>query len=359
MSNTNVDFVGKGQSQGEVAGALGVNGRLDPNSMRPYIGADGRPYMTVFKGGDPLKPENYEARLVNHGTLRRDEWKSLDEAVLGIAEHRLRGIADLENRGLVYNLGDGMATTVLEYHDISDALEAEMSMDGIARGQNDRPVYSTNYLPIPIVHVDYEINARVLAASRKMGNPIDTTLAERAARRVAETLEKMLFTDTSYAFGGGTIYSYLNFPHRNEVSFENENWTHTDTTGQHIVEDCIKLKQEMLDNYQYGDYVIYIPPAYETKLDGDYDNTRGNTVRERILAIDKIADIKVIDTLPANNILMVQMSSDTVRLVKGMGIQNVEWEQEGRFITKNKVMTIQVPQIRADANNKCGIVHMS
>ena len=63
--------------------------------------------------------------------------------------------------------------------------------------------------------------------------------------------------------------------------------------------------------------------------------------------------------LPANNVLLVQMSSDVVRLVRGMGIQNVQWSVEGNMINKFKVMTIQVPQIRSDQNGKSGIVHLS
>jgi len=185
--NANIDFVGKDGTQGQVASELMANGgRMDPNAMRPWFDPkDGKAYVTVFKGGDPAKPENYSSRPVTNATLRRDEWKYLDEAVISVAETRLNGIQDLVTSGLVYNLGNAMGTTVLEYHDISDALEADMTMDGISRGENDRPVYSTNYLPIPIIHADYEINSRALAASRSLGNPLDTTMAERAARKVS------------------------------------------------------------------------------------------------------------------------------------------------------------------------------
>jgi len=48
-----------------------------------------------------------------------------------------------------------------------------------------------------------------------------------------------------------------------------------------------------------------------------------------------------------------------VRLVKGLPLQNVEWQTEGKFINKYKVMTIQVPQVRSDADGRCGIVHLA
>jgi hypothetical protein len=53
------------------------------------------------------------------------------------------------------------------------------------------------------------------------------------------------------------------------------------------------------------------------------------------------------------------MTPDVVRLVRGMGLQNVEWKSEGNFMTNYKVMTIQVPQIRSDQNGASGLVHMS
>ena len=77
------------------------------------------------------------------------------------------------------------------------------------------------------------------------------------------------------------------------------------------------------------------------------------------MAIEGINDIKVIDTLTADNVVLVEMQSETVRLVRGMGIQIVEWSTEGKMITKYKVMTIQVPQVRADQDGNSGIVHLA
>ena len=356
----NVDFIGKeGQAQGDLAAQAMLNGRLEPGRMRPYIGKNGRAYITLYKGGNPKELSSYQAIPVDNATLQRDEWKQLDDAVLKISEERLGGIQDLIDNGLTFDLGNAMGTTVLEWHDISDAMEASLTMDGVTRGKGDRPNYGTHYLPIPIIHVDYEINARVLEASRKLGNPLDTTSAERAARKVNEKLEEMLFTDISYSFGGGAIKSYLNFADRNQVSLT-ENWDASGKTAAEILADVLNLKQASIVAYHYGPWMLYIPTAYETTLDGDYDaTTPGTTIRERILKIAGIKGIKIIDKLTANNVLLVQMTTDVVRLVRGLGIQNIEWQTEGKFITKYKVLTIQVPQIRSDQDGKCGIVHLA
>lgn len=357
MANANIDFVGKTQSglsaSGLVASEMAGHG-LNVNRLRPYIDKDGKPCIAVHVGD-----KKYKKIGVNAATLRKDEWQQLDAAIIPVVEHRLNGIQDLISRNLVYNLGgNGLGTTVLESHTISDAMEAELTMDGVHRGKGDRQLFGTTYLPLPIIHVDYDINRRVLEASRRLGNSLDTTQAERAARRVAEKLESMLFADEQYSFGGGTIYSYVNYPNRNKLTMDTA-WDDSSMTGKQIVDDILRAKQAMLDAHFYGPWTIYISPNYETLLDEDYNDYRSGTIRERILNIAGVESIKVVDTLADDNVIMVQMSSDVVRLVRGMGITNVQWDAEAMMTTHFKVMTIQVPQIRSDYNGATGIVHLA
>ena len=374
MYDVNVDLIDSvgGTGSGEIANDLISNGRLDIGLMRPFVARDPKTkqlntYVTVCKG-DPKKPESYKTMQVNNGlqtngTLRREEWMALDAAVMQVARQRLVGINDLISNGLVYNLGNPMGTTVLEWHDVGESQEATITMDGVTRGNADRPIFKHNFIPIPIIHVDYEINTRALAASRNMGNALDTVMAEHAARKVAEKLEDMLFTKTSYSFGTldarsrNSIYSYVNFPDREEGTFTA--WTGSTKTGAQIINDVLAMKQASINNKHYGpNWVLYIPTEYETAIDKDYDaNTPGTTIRERILKISGISKIQVVDRMAAGTLLLIEMRSDNVRLINGFGLQNVEWQTEGRFITKYKVLTIQVPQLRSDQDGNCGIIH--
>ena len=363
-----VDLVGMNGGQGPVANMLANGNKLDIGSMQPFVDLKtGKSYVSVYRGGDPDSIKSYSVNTINtNATLRRDEWKKLDEALMMVKRQKLGAIEDLVSKGLTYNLGNAMGTTVLEWHDVSDAMEAQLSMDALTRGEGDRVTFQHNYLPIPIIHVDYEINARVLATSRNMGNPLDTTSAERAARKVLEKLEDMLVTNTTYDFGAvdargrNSIYSYVNHPDRNLVAI-GTNWDDiAANVGATIVTQVLSLKQASLDDYFTGPWQLYIPSNYETTLDEDYDaTTPGTTIRERILKIAGIDSIKVINKLPADNVLLVQMTSDVVRLVRGLGLQNVQWKEEGNMVTKYKVLTIQVPQIRSDMNGRSGIVHLS
>lgn len=362
----NVDLIGQGQGQGEVAKHLLSVNRLDPARLRPWVdinpdgSGSGRTFISVFKGGDKNNPECYESvpLQTNTGTLRRDEWKQLDAAVLRISMERLGGVQDLRDRGLVYPLGNAMGTTVLEYHDISDAMVAELSMDAVTKSLADRPVYGTNYLPIPIIHSDFEINQRVLEASRRMGNPLDTTMVEYAVRKVWEKLEDMLFTNTTYTFGSGTIYSYLNHGSRNAVTLSLA-WDNASKTGANILSDVKNMKQASIDDKHYGPWMIYIPTGYETKMEDDYTSSYPKSIRERLMEVQGILGIKVVDHLTADNVIMVQMTSDVVRLVDGMGIQVVEWKSEGGFVSHFKILCIAVPQIRADQAGASGLVHLA
>jgi uncharacterized linocin/CFP29 family protein len=363
-----LDLIANGQGSGPVAQRILANGgAMDPGTMQPFWSEEaGCVCYNLFKGPgyDPSKDESYmviNAGLqVNATTLRRDEWKLLDEKVMEISRTRLTGVADLISRGLTYDVGNGMGTTVLEWHDVSDSHEATITMDGITKSLYDRPVYGTNYMPLPIIHVDYEINARALENSRRLGNAIDITSAGNAARKVGEKLEDMLFTDETYTFGGGTIYSYLNHPDRNLQDL-GVNWDAAAKTAAEIRDDVINAKQAMIDAKHFGGpYVLYIPTAYETVLDGDFDvTTPGTTIRERLMKIESLEAIKVVDTLTANNMILAHMRDDVVRLVRGMPVRNVVWGAEGNMVSKFKVMTIQVPQIRSDQDGNSGIVHIS
>jgi len=357
MPDINVDFLGKNGGSGEMAAAFAANGGLNLASMRPWVSEKtGGTYMTTCTKGSSKDKKNWKNVPMNvNGTLRRDEWKQLDEALLELSRYRLGGVDDLITKGLTFNLGNAMGTTVLEYHTVGDAFAAELTMDGITKAKGDRPIYETHYLPIPIIHVDYEINARVLEASRKLGNPLDVTSAGIAGRKVKEYLENMLFTDIDYAFGGGTIYSYVNHPDINTVSL-GTNWDASAKTAAGILEDIKNVKAASIAAYHYGPWMLYIPTAYETVLDDDYDaTTPGTTIRERILKVAGIEGIKVVDTLAANNVLLVQMTPDVVRLVQGMGIQNIQEKAQFGFVNKFKVLTIQVPQIRSDQDGNSGI----
>lgn len=349
-----VEFIHDGMASGPVAQRLLESG-LSVNSMRLWKGDDGLSYMT--KG----KNEKAQSVRVNaNTTLRKDEWKHYDTAVVKVAQERLVAVGDLQSRGLVLNIANGLGKTVLEYEDVSDFEAAELSMDGITRSQADRPEFNLKTLPLPIIHKDFYISARVLAASRASGDPLDTTMAEMASRQVAEKAEQLLLTgSSSYTFGGGTILGYTDATNRNTATLS-QNWDASGKTGQEILTDVLNCKQAIInDNYGGGPYGMYIPTAYDTVLDDEFATGYTRSIRSRLMEVEGLESIKVADKLTANNVIMVTFRSDVVRLVNGLPVTTVEWGTHGNMRFHFKVMAILVPQIRNDQTNQSGICHLS
>lgn len=347
-----MDLIVNGQAHGSVAARLLQNG-FDVNAMRPYVGVDGRHYITQSNGGVatpvPLMAQN--------ATLRRDEWIQIDTAVMAAARERLRLISDLRGSGLTFTIPNGMGKTVLESERMSDITPATISMDPARKSEGDRPEFDIINLPLPVIHKDFFFNARQIATSRNNGPGIDVTSAQLAARRVAEEAEKLaLGTSGSFSYGGGTVYGLTNFPQRLTTVLTHP--TQSDFTGPLLVDEVLGMRQQSMNNFYFGPWVLYNSPAWDQYLDDDYSTLKGdNTLRQRIMAINGIQDVRTLDFLTGYQLILVQQTSDVIRLVMGMDVTTLQWETEGGMRINFKVMAIMVPQIRADIDDQTGIVH--
>jgi uncharacterized linocin/CFP29 family protein len=277
--------------------------------------------------------------LRTNATLTHEQWIQIDRVVIQEALRRLTGVNDLITRGLTAP-GGGLGKTVHQWQDASDTDDAVVNMDGITRGQRDRQEFDTNFLPMPIIHKNFSFSIRELSAENTQ--PLDTTMAETSARKVSEKLEDILFNGLSaYTFGGGTIRGYTDHPDRNTVTLS-QNWDASGKTGQEIVTDILNMKQAAINDRHYGPYMLYIPTAYETVLDDSFSTQYAMSIRERIMQISSIIDIKVSDFLSANNVVLVSMQSDVIRLINSLDITTVQWDSEGGLQQNFKIMAIMI-----------------
>lgn len=348
-----MDLIYKGQASGNVATAL-LNNGFNLNALRSWVGDDSKSYMTEMRGG---KPDVVLAQ--NNATLRKDEWIELDRVVIGAARERLRLVADLRAAGLTYNLPNGMGRTVLESQTMGDITPAIISMDPTRQSEGDRPEFDLVGLPLPIIHKDFKFNIRQIATSRNGGTPIDTTTAALAGRRVAEMAEQLaLGTAGTISYGGGTVYGITNFPQRITSSLTDP--TDSGWTPSVLVNEVLAMRQLSVNKFHYGPWVMYNSPGWDSYLDADYSELKGDiTLRERLQKINGVQDIRTLDHLTGLQILLVQQTTDVIREVIGMDITTVQWESLGGLELNFKVMAILVPQIRADQNGNTGLVHGS
>ena len=301
--------------------------------------------------------------LRTNAVLRKDEWEQLDSAVVNIARERLNAVSDLVTRGLVYNVANGMGTTIVQHETVSEMTRARVTMDGVTRGENDRVTFNLVSTPLPIIHHDFQISARVLAASRQGGSPLDTTQVEEATRQVAETTENMLLngvdSEDSQILGFGssaaTIRGYTDSPNKNDYTIS-ATWTAAGTTGATIVADVLAMISAAQVDRMFGPYIIYIPSNYWVKLQDDYKANSDKTTLSRIKEIAGIDDVKPADKLADSNVLLVQMTKSNVDMVIGMQPTTVQWEAQGGMMSMFKVMSIMVPRIKSDHDDRSGVV---
>ena len=357
-----MDFIFNGQSHGKVADILAAN-EYNPLSLRPYLSDDGQ-YTCISVHNGKFNQDGtpqLESRVIGNATatLRKDAWKHLDTVVVKVAKERLKAVTDLRSAGLTFGIPNGLGTTVLETETQSDIGPASVSMDALRKNANDRPLWEIGFLPLPIVHKDFGYSSRQLASAARSGSPLDTTSAELAARRVAEETEKLLLGVSTvadqYAYGGGTIYGYTDFPSRLTKTISTPDGTSDD--GTVFLTEVLAMIKQSKDAFHYGPFILYVSTEWDQYLAADFKTQSDKTLRERILALTDIVDVRTLDFLANFDIVLVQQTTDVVRLVIGMDIVTVMWDTEGGLYKNFKVMSIIVPQLRADQNSNTGIVH--
>ena len=334
---------------------LAVN--FDTGALRPWRSTkDGRSYVTLTQKDGKKKNVLTNAAA----TLTKDAWKMLDTAVMRAARMRLRAVVDIRTAGLTFNIPNGMGTTVLEYQKMSDTNDAHISMDGLALGQNDRPTVESAFLPLPIIHKDFQFSAREIATGRNTNMPLDTSMGEGAGFKIGELTEKLLLgRHSTYKFGGGVIYGMTNFPGRLTKTITAPNAT--GWTPQIHLDEVLDMRQTSQTYKHYGPWTLYYSTAWDKYLDGNFTTAYPKSLRARLKEIDGINDVKTLDFLDSAtstyNVVLLEMSPLTVRLVIGMEVQTLEWETVGGLLKNYKAMCIIIPQLRADVDGNTGIVH--
>lgn len=395
-----VDYIWNGQANGPVANAL-AEARFDPGMYRPYMDHTGHKCITINTGKTKWNPEKNKGAggydpisenvrvkdfrdatgidlpVFNATALRKEEWIMLDRRLTMVQRQRLRAWADLSAAA---NFGgfDGFAKMTLEYEAMSDPGEAVVDMDGLTEGRNDAPVFKLRSVPLAITHSDFWLSSRKLAISRNTGTPLNLTLGEAAARRVAEMVEKTLIgtvTGTHYGTvstgptahdGNSQAYGYTNFPQR---QIKTDLTTPTGSNPDDTLLDILEMRDLMYAANFFGPFMLYHGTDWDVYLDNDYGVINGTgygfapnkTLRNRIREVEGIMDVRRLDFLTSSTnpftLLMVQMTSEVAEAVNAMAITPIQWETKGGFQLNFKVMSIQVPLLKFDYNENCGIVH--
>ena len=312
---------------------------------------------SMFRGSgnvlQRLEANNWDLNaLRTNATLPKDAWIAIDKTVLEVAGQRLNGIADLQSRGLTRTL-DGLGVMYDYWQTMSEGSDAEQSMSGITVGANNTLDFDEQTIPLPITFVDFQIPVRKLLAMKRYGAPLDTTMVAQATRKVVEKLEDVLFNGSDVVAGGNSLYGYMNYPHSNALTSITGNWT---GTPSNIEPDVIKLISALEADRHYGPYILYVHPNEWADL-RQRDSTADRTYYDIVRSMKGIEDIKPTDALSANDIVMVEMTRETVDLDVAVDIKVVEWDTHGGMQSNFKVMAVIAPRIKSDYDGRCGVVY--
>ncbi len=326
-------------------------------SPRDFLGGGGGRWATeqmlkaLNEGRDMTTQE-----LRTADTLRHEEWKFFDQALVQAALIRLVGVADLINMGLTRPVPNALGKMVLAYEKVDFMDEATESLDGLlAATDNDRQEFSFNQVPLPIIHKDFFLNLRTLAASRNGGTPLDTLQVSTAGRVVAEKAEKILFQGGK-TYGSLKTYGYLTHPDKNVVSFTSgKSWDNPTKAGADFLTDLQLAINALVAKRMYGPYMVYVPGDAGVNLDNDFKAFGTQTIRQRLEAVTGVLGIRVADQLPTNHVVVVQMTVETAAWIQGETLQTVQWDAVGGFKINFKAFMIGAPLIRSDSANRCGV----
>ena len=131
--------------------------------------------------------------LRTNGLLQDREWKEMDDVVIKTTRQRLVAVGDLITKGLRKQLTNAMGTMVYEWETMDHMEGAGISMDGMSDTDNEHVNFGLDSVPLPLVHKNFQIGIRALAASRGRGESLDTIQIAQASQIVAETNETILF----------------------------------------------------------------------------------------------------------------------------------------------------------------------
>jgi len=306
------------------------------------------------------------AMASNASTLERDEYETLSDRIIQTFKRALVGLDDLQEQGLTRNIS--LATQVDLWQTMSEVTEADITMDGEDQADNDRIEYTTEGVPVPIIHKDFRIPQRELETSRRMNNDLRTDTAAEVSRAVAEMANQMLFQGWNPGVSterGDTfeVYGYTSSDVAAPVSGSDFG---TETNIRDAFVGAIDKLTDENNQEPAGDgFLTYISQTqyrqFRSAIDPDGD---GNlTVRERVenefdMELGPIQSVPDY-VLPDGEMVMVNPTPDVVELALAEDMQTIEWSSGSGMTNFYKVMWAGAPEIKTDSKNNKGVAHVT
>lgn len=293
--------------------------------------------------------------------LMKYQWEAIDSAVVDVMRQPVVGVTDLISLGLVNNLPD-IGYYISTYEQLGDMGPAAVTMSLVSsNGIADRPTFTPQSVPVPVISKPFFLDGRSLVASRRSGGlGLDVTAIRTATIKVREAMEDLLFNGSTISLAGFTIAGLANAPHRITDTAANFGGGDFGTAG-----NGYKTIKGMIAALRakgfYGPYGAYVS---ETQYDQLLNLiSTGLIDTELSVILRNIPDLRFVK--PSNRLadgvtVVFQLTQEVIDLTTAMPVTPIQWQEEGGQelgITEFRVIAIATPRIKFDVNNACGVAH--
>ena len=268
-------------------------------------------------------------------------------------------------------VGSSLATTIYTEQAESEVGEAEISMDGQAKGDN----LDTANIPVgvaqPIVHVDYEIDARDQQQSANMGQDKEARLARQAGRALREKEDDLALNGWGLTVEGpqGGQFSVDGFLTTDAAISGSATgvWDETDDTTyvnvQNTVEDMVSDLENVGPNADKnlmprsrGVY-LYFNQVHNAILDKEDPRGDGNmSIRQRLQQDHSYVTLRETPFIPEGEAAMVVRDPRVMSVVNAQDPTNMSWEPSP-MATRHKALSSRVPFFRSTYSDILGVVN--
>lgn len=317
-------------------------------------------YVVVNAEGQIVAHNADKQALVTNanGTVRHEDFLVIRDMIIEVRRRSLNGINDLRANGLSFNAAIG--EQLIGFEKINEFQAATQEMNPNKFDNNDT-VFTEDYVPNPITHSTFQVQWRQQGFDYKRSLGMSESL-----RQVSERLEETLFNGNSnivVSFNGTNfpIYGYTTDPNRGTGTISD--WTlaaNQDKVVDEVI-DQIGLMWSGQGGVGNDSVILYVANDIWNVFQKDYvDGQPSKTIKDRIMDIAQIRDVKPAEKLASKQAVLVEMDRRSVEL--GVASDIIVTPHTKTNPMAPQAMTTyaaMVHKIKSDSKGNTGVRHLT
>ncbi len=322
----------------------------------------GNKYVAFDAKGDELGrfASAKDARLIaNASSVRHEDFLTIQDQLVSIRRRKLTAIMDLMSAGLSFN--EDISQQLVGFENSSDMEDADQDMNPNMTDFEGSD-FEKEFVPCPVTHKGFRVDWRQGSFDYKRSVSMDN-----AIRKVAERLEKTLVNGNdkivvSYGGQNHPLYGYTTHPNRGTNATTMSDFTNIANIGnfhKEIIRET-GLMWSTQGGLELDSVMLYVANDIFTNLQDDYkaDSERSALAKTRDNTF--IKDVKALESLTGNQMVLVEMQSSTIQLAVEADIQVIPYiKAQPMESQKWACYGAMTHLIKSDRKGKTGIRHLT